>query len=68
VLPSASDSAVTHPRTPISPPLFPTSTLSLTISGAIVIVSPRLMSPSVAIHRACPVSTSTATVRLSSVL
>ena len=41
---------------PNSPPLLPTSTLPFTTSGAIVIVSPRLMSPSVAFQTSAPVS------------
>jgi hypothetical protein len=56
------------PADAISPPLLPTSTLSFTTSGAIVIVSPLAMSPSVATHRSRPVAASTATVRMSSVL
>ena len=40
-----SSSPLSQPRTPISPPESPTSTRPLTTSGAIVIVSPMLMSP-----------------------
>jgi hypothetical protein len=43
--PSDSDSPLSQPRTPSSPPLLPTSTTSFTTSGAIVIVSPRWMLP-----------------------
>jgi hypothetical protein len=68
MVPSDAFSAVSQPRTPSSPPLFPTSTFPFTTSGAMVIVSPLLMSPSVTIHFSCPVAASSATVRLSSVL
>src|SRR5688572_18111243 len=61
-------SAAIQPRTPNSPPLLPTSTLSFTTSGAIVSVSPRLMSPRAADQRSAPDAASTASVRLSSVL
>ena len=42
---SRASSAAIQPRTPISPPLEPTMTLSFTTIGAIVIVSPRARSP-----------------------
>ena len=64
----SASSAVSQPRTPISPPLLPTSTLPFTTSGAIVIVSPLLMSPSFVCHSSLPVAASTAMVWLSSVL
>src|SRR3982751_882630 len=67
-LPVAPSSAVSQPRTPSSPPLLPTSTLPFTMSGAIVIVSPLRMSPSVVLQRWTPVRASTATVRSSRVL
>ena len=60
--------AVIQPRTPISPPELPTSTFPFTTIGAIVIVSPMLMSPSFVFHTSFPVFASTATVWLSSVL
>src|SRR5205807_824625 len=66
--PSVALSAVTQPRMPISPPLLPTSTFPLTTIGAMVSVSPRLMSPSVLFQISLPVAASTATVWLSSVL
>ena len=47
---------MSQPRTPISPPLLPTSTLPFTTSGAIVIVSPLLMSPSFVCHSSLPVA------------
>jgi hypothetical protein len=59
---------VSHPRTPSSPPLLPTSTLPFTTSGAIVMVSPLLMSPSCVFQRSTPLAASTATVWSSSVL
>src|SRR3954452_381605 len=65
--PVFSSSAVTQPRTPISPPLLPTSTLPLTTTGAIVIVSPLLISPSLVCQSSLPVLASIATVWLSSV-
>src|SRR3954453_792660 len=68
MLPPETLSAVSQPRTPNSPPEFPTSTLPFTTSGAIVIVSPLLMSPSFVFQTSFPVSASTAIVRLSSVL
>jgi len=67
-LPSSASSAVTQPRTPYSPPLLPTITLPLTTSGAIVIVSPRLMSPRWARQSSSPVRASRAIVWPSSVL
>jgi hypothetical protein len=54
--------AAIQPRTPISPPLDPTITLFFTTIGAIVIVSPRLMSPIFVFHNSVPVAASTATV------
>ena len=45
IAPVAASSAVSQPRTPSSPPLLPTKTLSFTTSGAIVIVSPRKPHP-----------------------
>src|SRR5688500_3319880 len=66
--PLLTSSALIHPRTPNSPPLLPTSTLPFTTSGAIVIVSPMLMSPSFVFHSSCPVLASTAHVCASSVL
>jgi hypothetical protein len=68
IRPVAASSAVSQPRTPISPPLFPTSTFPFTTSGAMVMVSPRLMSPSFTFHSSRPVAASTATVCMSSVL
>ena len=50
---------MSQPRTPISPPESPTSTLSFTTSGAIVIVSPLLMSASFVRHTCLPVFAST---------
>src|SRR6476661_161009 len=67
-LPVAASSAVSQPRTPNSPPLLPTSTLPFTTSGAIVMLSPRLSSPSFARHTSLPLFASTAMVWLSSVL
>src|SRR4051812_11389216 len=68
MLPVSLSSAVSHPRTPNSPPLSPTSTLFLTTSGAMVIDSPLLMSASSVIHTSAPLSAFTAHVRPSSVL
>jgi hypothetical protein len=68
MLPSLALSAVTQPRTPFSPPLLPTITLPLTTSGAIVIVSPRLMSPSGVRQSSSPVRASSAIVWPSRVL
>src|SRR5829696_5957992 len=68
ILPGSASSAVSQPRTPNSPPLLPTRTLPLTTSGAMVIVSPRLMSASCVIHLGRPFSASTEMVRPSSVL
>src|SRR3954452_5347655 len=59
---------MTQPRTPYSPPELPTSTLFFTTSGAIVMVSPRLMLPSLVRQISFPVFASTAIVLLSSVL
>ena len=59
---------MTQPRTPYSPPELPTSTLSFTTSGAIVMVSPLLMLPSLVRHTSLPVLASTAIVLSSSVL
>src|SRR4029078_11706868 len=67
-LPLARSSALSQPRTPISPPELPTSTLPFTTSGAIVIVSPVLMSPTLVFHTSFPVAASTATTLLSRVL
>jgi hypothetical protein len=66
-LPVFSSSAVTQPRTPISPPLLPMRSLPLTTIGAIVIVSPVLMSPSFVCHSSLPVLASRATAKSSSV-
>src|SRR3954470_23198867 len=66
--PVPASSAVSHPRTPISPPELPTSTFPFTTSGAIVIVSPMLMSPTLVFHTSFPVAASTATTLASSVL
>src|SRR4030095_8258646 len=68
MLPESVNSPVSHPRTPNSPPLLPTRTLSLTTSGAIVSDSPLLMSPSCVIHFGWPGAAATAIVRPSSVL
>ena len=64
----SASSAASQPRTPNSPPLLPTSTLPLTTSGAMVIDSPMLMSPSCVFQTSLPVLASTATVCTSSVL
>jgi hypothetical protein len=61
-------SALSHPRTPISPPLLPTRTLPLTTIGAIVIVSPRLISPTFVFQTSLPLAASTQTTWQSSVL
>jgi len=66
--PVAASSAVSQPRTPNSPPLLPTSTFPFTTSGAIVMLSPRLISPTLVFHTSFPVAASTATVWSSSVL
>src|SRR5947209_4656506 len=66
--PVFSSSAVTQPRTPISPPLLPTRIFPLTITGAMVIVSPLLISPSFVCQSSLPLPASIATVWLSSVL
>jgi len=58
---------VSQPRTPISPPEFPTSTFPFTTSGAMVMVSPRLMSPMRTRHASRPLAASTATTWLSRV-
>src|ERR1043165_3944966 len=68
ILPLPRSKAVSQPRTPISPPLLPTRTLFFTISGAIVLVSPRLISPSLVFHISLPLLASTATVCTSRVL
>src|SRR3954470_20877907 len=68
ILPSLAFRAVSQPRTPNSPPLFPTSTLSCTTSGAIVMVSPRLISPTFVFQRSFPLFASIAQTLLSSVL
>ena len=60
-LPVSASSAVSQPRTPNSPPVLPTSTLSFTTSGAMVMVSPMLMSPTLVFQTSWPVSASTAT-------
>src|SRR3569833_3422802 len=65
--PVFSSSAVTQPRTPSSPPLLPIRTLPFTTTGAIVIVSPLLISPSLVCQSSLPVLASIATVWLSSV-
>src|ERR1051325_6942505 len=66
--PSSALRAVIQPRTPNSPPLLPTRTLFFTTSGAIVIVSPLLISPSFVFQISLPVAASTAQVFPSSVL
>ena len=53
-----------QPRTPSSPPLFPTKTRPCTISGAMVIVWPSLMSPSLVCQTTFPVAASRATVKI----
>src|ERR687888_370656 len=68
MVPLSAFNAVSQPRTPNSPPLLPTNTFPFTTSGAIVIVSPRLMSPSWVTQRSLPLAASTAMVRPSSVL
>jgi hypothetical protein len=68
IFPVAASSAVSQPRTPISPPLLPTRTLSLTTSGAIVMVSPREMSPSRVRQSSRPLAASIAIVCASRVL
>src|SRR4051794_8292665 len=60
--------AASQPRTPNSPPLLPTSTFPITTSGAIVVVSPLLMSPTRSFHSSLPVAASRAIVCASSVL
>jgi hypothetical protein len=67
-LPVSASSAASQPRTPNSPPLFPTSTFPFTTRGAIVIDSPLLMSPTGVRQRSSPVSASTAIVCASSPL
>src|SRR5439155_26960338 len=67
-LPLARSSALSQPRTPISPPELPTRTLPFTTRGAIVIVSPMLMSPTFVFHTSFPVFATTATTWSSSVL
>jgi hypothetical protein len=67
-LPVFRSSAITQPRTPISPPESPTMTLSFTASGAIVTVSPMSMLPTRVRHTSLPVAASTAMVWSSSVL
>src|SRR3954462_1373639 len=58
----------TQPRTPKSAALLPTSAWPFTMSGAIVIVSPRFTSPSFVFQSCLPVVASTPTVCASSVL
>src|SRR3954463_1989593 len=66
--PVSASRAAMNPRTPISAPLFPTKTLFLTMSGAIVIVCPVLGSPLFVRQSSRPVLASTATVVLSRTL
>src|ERR1700727_419258 len=61
-------SAANQPRTPSSPPESLTSTFPLTTSGAMVMVSPVLISPSLVFQSSLPVSASNAIVVSSSVL
>src|SRR3954467_12318934 len=68
IFPVLASSAVSQPRTPNSPPLLPTSTLSFTTSGAIVIVSPAFTLPSAASHCSEPLAALSEIVRPSSVL
>src|SRR5205085_3382918 len=68
IFPLFASTAVSQPRTPNSPPLFPTSTLSCTTNGAIVIVSPRLISPTLVFQSSFPLLASTAQTLSSSVL
>jgi len=68
IFPVVASSAVSQPRTPSSPPLLPTNTWPFTIRGAMVMVSPRLISPIFTRHSSCPLCASTATVCASSVL
>src|SRR5436190_19403987 len=68
ILPLFASTAVSQPRTPNSPPLFPTSTLSCTTNGAMVIVSPLLISPTFVFQRSFPLLASTAQTLSSSVL
>src|SRR5678815_4582742 len=68
IFPSDAFSAVSQPRTPNSPPLFPTSTFPFTTNGAIVIDSPMLISPTFVFQISFPVAASSAMVLLSSVL
>lgn len=66
--PVAASSALTHPRTPNSPPLLPTSTFPFTTSGDMVTVSPLRMSPTFVFHASLPVTASTAQTWASSVV
>ena len=66
--PLFASSAAIQPRTPNSPPELPTSTLPFTTSGAMVMLSPLLMSPSFVFQSCLPVSASTAMVLPSRVL
>src|SRR5690348_16938228 len=66
--PSPVSSDFSQPRTPSSPPLTPTSTWFFTTSGAIVMVSPWLISPTLVFQTCLPVFASTAMVWSSSVL
>src|SRR6476469_10377043 len=68
ILPVPASSAASQPRTPNSPPALPTSTLPFTTSGAMVMLSPLLMSPSLVFHSSFPEFASTAMVLPSSVL
>src|SRR3569833_921730 len=54
IAPFLASTAVSQPRTPYSPPLLPTRTLPFTTSGAMVMVSPLLISPSRVFHRCLP--------------
>jgi hypothetical protein len=68
VAPVGASRAITQPRTPNSPPLFPTSTFPFTTRGAMLMVSPTLMSPTRTRHASAPVAASTAITWLSRVL
>ena len=62
-IPEFASIAVSHPRTPNSPPLLPTSSFPFTTTGAIVIVSPLVTSPSCVFHFGFPVFASSATMQ-----
>src|SRR6185437_6118448 len=67
-LPVPVSSDFSQPRTPSSPPLTPTSTWFFTTSGAIVMVSPWLISPTLVFQSCLPVFASSAMVWSSRVL